>query len=335
MLHRNGTFRWMLCRGAAVRDSDGAVTRLAGSLTDITDAKLADALTGDYSRVSAPPMPSHISPGRRWRGSQTTSSQSFWRTSPTRAMRSGWRTGCDQRWPQRQFGPEAPRVICVNVSARQLAHVDLASDIEAILRDTGLAPSSLKLEITESAYIGDVHAAETTLKRMQSIGIEWSIDDFGTGYSSLSYLHQLQAETVKVDQLARMKSTVGLARRGTAVATKTGGGRDAVYAGRDSAHCLAPWRCGHVHHRRIRTRAPGGRDRPVCCRVGEWSHCSLNGNDLSHQAIDRRRGDRLIVGHAVNATAQPVPDPKRVGPPVSGPHANRPARIESSILRIL
>ncbi len=58
----------------------------------------------------------------------------------------------------------------------------------------------MKLEIIESAYIDDVAAAQTTLKRMQSIGIGWSIDDFGTGYSSLSYLHRLQADTVKVDR---------------------------------------------------------------------------------------------------------------------------------------
>ena len=51
ILHRNGLFRWMLCRGAAVRDRDGAVTRLAGSLTDITDAKVADALTGLPNRL--------------------------------------------------------------------------------------------------------------------------------------------------------------------------------------------------------------------------------------------------------------------------------------------
>ena len=51
ILHRNGTFRWVLCRGAAVRDRHGAVTRLAGSLTDITDAKLADALTGLPNRL--------------------------------------------------------------------------------------------------------------------------------------------------------------------------------------------------------------------------------------------------------------------------------------------
>ena len=51
MLHRNGTFRWVLCRGAAVRNADGRATRLAGSLTDITDAKVADALTGLPNRL--------------------------------------------------------------------------------------------------------------------------------------------------------------------------------------------------------------------------------------------------------------------------------------------
>ena len=69
-----------------------------------------------------------------------------------------------------------------------------------ILDETGLEPSKLKLEITESAFIGDVGRAEATLARLQSMGVEWSIDDFGTGYSSLSYLHRLQANTVKVDR---------------------------------------------------------------------------------------------------------------------------------------
>jgi len=51
LLHRNGTFRWVLCRGAAVRNADGRATRLAGSLTDITDAKVSDALTGLPNRL--------------------------------------------------------------------------------------------------------------------------------------------------------------------------------------------------------------------------------------------------------------------------------------------
>jgi diguanylate cyclase (GGDEF)-like protein/PAS domain S-box-containing protein len=99
-----------------------------------------------------------------------------------------------------RFGKDAPHVMCVNVSCRQLADVDLAGEIEAILESTGLEASRLKLEITESAFISDVGAAEATLKRLQSIGVEWSLDDFGTGYSSLSYLHRLQADTVKVDR---------------------------------------------------------------------------------------------------------------------------------------
>jgi EAL domain-containing protein (putative c-di-GMP-specific phosphodiesterase class I) len=101
---------------------------------------------------------------------------------------------------QRQFGTRAPGVMCVNISSRQFADGDLASEVESILRDTGLHPSHLKLEITESAFIGDVPAAQVTLNRLQAIGVEWSLDDFGTGYSSLNHLHQLRVDTVKIDR---------------------------------------------------------------------------------------------------------------------------------------
>jgi len=101
---------------------------------------------------------------------------------------------------QQAFGARAPGIMCVNVSRRQFVDGDLAGEVEAILRETGLPPSSLKLEITESAFIGDVRAAQVTLKRLQDIGVEWSIDDFGTGYSSLNHLHQLHVNTVKIDR---------------------------------------------------------------------------------------------------------------------------------------
>jgi len=100
----------------------------------------------------------------------------------------------------RQFGHLAPGFVCVNVSAGQFGECDLAAEVEIILNETGLPPSRLKLEITESAFLGDVARAEATLASLQSMGVEWSIDDFGTGYSSLSYLHRLQANTVKVDR---------------------------------------------------------------------------------------------------------------------------------------
>ncbi len=101
---------------------------------------------------------------------------------------------------QRQFGSAAPAVVCVNVSSRQFADEELSSHIEMTLRELGLHPSRLKLEITESAFLGDITAAQYTLQRVQAMGIEWSLDDFGTGYSSLSHLHRLKVDTVKIDR---------------------------------------------------------------------------------------------------------------------------------------
>ncbi len=111
------------------------------------------------------------------------------------------RDGCRQlaEW-QRTFGPAAPDAVCVNVSSRQFLDAGLANTIEEVLASTGLSASSLKLEVTESAFIGDVNAARATVERLQGIGIEWSLDDFGTGYSSLSHLHRLRLDTVKVDR---------------------------------------------------------------------------------------------------------------------------------------
>jgi diguanylate cyclase (GGDEF)-like protein/PAS domain S-box-containing protein len=401
--HRNGLFRWMLCRGAAVRDADGKVTRLAGSLTDITDAKVADVLTGLPNRLlfvdlldraiartqrrqdelfaililgldrfkavsnslgpltadrllvavagrlqlalSAPdseaqPQPrvtlarlggdeftilleeivdasdavklaerlratllepfdidghqvftsaavgitvsttGYLRPEdalqdaaialHRAKGEAATACELFDPAMRERAvsrlqMETDLRNAIDRqefevvyqpivalatgrisgfealaRWrhPERglvspvefipvaedtglirqlgriilvescrrmvdwqeRLGPKAPVIMCVNVSSRQLAQLDLADEIEAVMRETRLESSWLKLEITESAFITDVWAAEATLRRMQGLGVEWSLDDFGTGYSSLSYLHRLQADTVKIDR---------------------------------------------------------------------------------------------------------------------------------------
>ena len=153
---------------------------------------------------------------------------------------------------QRQFGQAAPLVMCVNVSASQFAQADLAAEIEAILRETGLRPSSLKLEITESAFIGDVATAEATLKRLQAIGVKWSIDDFGTGYSSLSYLHRLQADTVKVDR--SFVSRIGAEAKGSEmvgaiVALAHNLGMDVVAEGVETVEQLSELRalgCGHA-----------------------------------------------------------------------------------------
>jgi len=121
---------------------------------------------------------------------------------------------CEQmvRW-QRQFGDHAPAVVCVNVSSKSFADPALVSDVTAILERTGLSPSHLKLEITESAFINDLATARTILDRAQAMGIELSLDDFGTGYSSLSHLHGLQIDTVKIDR--SFVGRMGIERHGS------------------------------------------------------------------------------------------------------------------------
>jgi EAL domain-containing protein (putative c-di-GMP-specific phosphodiesterase class I) len=98
------------------------------------------------------------------------------------------------------FGAAAPQVMCANVSSRQLAATDLTSEIAGTLRTSGLTAANLKLEITESAFIHDMPAAQRVLDGTRALGVAWSLDDFGTGYSSLSFLHRLQVDTVKVDR---------------------------------------------------------------------------------------------------------------------------------------
>jgi diguanylate cyclase (GGDEF)-like protein/PAS domain S-box-containing protein len=114
---------------------------------------------------------------------------------------------------QRRLGPAAPHAISVNVSSLRFRQGDLVSDIKAVLRDTGLEPSRLTLEITERAVIGDLSAAQLTLSGLSAIGVQWSLDDFGTGYSSLSYLHRLHVDTLKLDR--SFVSRIGLEHAGS------------------------------------------------------------------------------------------------------------------------
>ncbi|WP_127585432.1 putative bifunctional diguanylate cyclase/phosphodiesterase [Paenibacillus koleovorans] len=89
--------------------------------------------------------------------------------------------------------------VTVNVSPRQFKDSLLADTIESILKETGLEPAYLKLEITESMTL-DIPQAIQTLLRLKRIGILIAVDDFGTSYSSLSYLKQLPIDIIKIDQ---------------------------------------------------------------------------------------------------------------------------------------
>ncbi len=90
--------------------------------------------------------------------------------------------------------------ISVNLSARQLARTELVSDVAGALSSTGLPPSMLCLEITESVLMDDVEMSLAAIRSLKALGIRLSIDDFGTGYSSLGYLKRLPVDAVKVDR---------------------------------------------------------------------------------------------------------------------------------------
>ncbi len=90
--------------------------------------------------------------------------------------------------------------VAVNLSPRQFQQPDLLQLIERALKETGLDPASLELEVTESSVMKNAESAINTLRELRDMGIRISIDDFGSGYSSLSYLKHLPIDVLKIDQ---------------------------------------------------------------------------------------------------------------------------------------
>jgi EAL domain-containing protein (putative c-di-GMP-specific phosphodiesterase class I) len=102
------------------------------------------------------------------------------------------------RWQRAH--PGWPMSIAVNVSARQLAGGTLLRHVAEALSESGLAPSSLVLEVTETALVTDPDAVAERLAELRALGVRLALDDFGTGYSSLSYLRQFDVDVLKIDR---------------------------------------------------------------------------------------------------------------------------------------
>ena len=110
-------------------------------------------------------------------------------------------TACRQVLEWHEQRPDArPIDISVNLSARQVAHRDLADSVAEILDRTGLEPARLKLEITESVLVEESASATATLEALSKIGVRLILDDFGTGYSSLAYLNRFPFDGLKIDR---------------------------------------------------------------------------------------------------------------------------------------
>lgn len=116
----------------------------------------------------------------------------------------GWwvlREACRQMMHWQQNIAEAAEMwVTVNVSVKQLMQGDIIDQIRFALGDTGLPPTALRLEITESMLIEHSDRVADILEQIRALGIRVSMDDFGTGYSSLSYLQRLPVDALKIDR---------------------------------------------------------------------------------------------------------------------------------------
>ncbi len=117
--------------------------------------------------------------------------------------------------------------VSVNVSPRQLSHPYFVEQVKDAIEQTGIRPSQLKLELTESFILKDMQDAIEKMQELRGIGIRFAMDDFGTGYSSLSHLKCLPLEQLKIDQsfvrdIARDKNSRVMVRTIISIASNFG-----------------------------------------------------------------------------------------------------------------
>jgi diguanylate cyclase (GGDEF)-like protein/PAS domain S-box-containing protein len=143
-------------------------------------------------------------------------------------------------WQQRE--PSRRHLfVSVNLSPRQFTHSDLVATVKSVLEDTGLAGSSLRLELPESVVMQNPEGAARTLRKLQEMGVSLCLDDFGTGYSSLNYLHDFPVDTLKIDRtfIARMSGDADRDVVGIIVALARNLGMQAVAEGVETEEQLA------------------------------------------------------------------------------------------------
>lgn len=101
---------------------------------------------------------------------------------------------------QEAFPRPVPLTMSVNLSVKQLAHPSLVEDIQRTIEASGIAPGTLRLELTESSVMSNIDYSKDVLSRLRALRIGIELDDFGTGYSSLSYLRTIRFDSLKIDR---------------------------------------------------------------------------------------------------------------------------------------
>ena len=146
------------------------------------------------------------------------------------------RTACRQAAHWERAG--APLRQSVNLSARQLSERGLVESVRCILRETGLSPCLLDLELTETALVAQGEAVVECLAALRALGVRISLDDFGTGYSSLAHLRRFPLDVLKVDR-SFVQGLIALETRGISEASRSARQDQAVVrAIIDMAHAL-------------------------------------------------------------------------------------------------
>ncbi|CAA9247825.1 MAG: diguanylate cyclase/phosphodiesterase (GGDEF & EAL domains) with PAS/PAC sensor(s) [uncultured Acidimicrobiales bacterium] len=104
------------------------------------------------------------------------------------------------QWHAAHPRPDRALSITINLSARQFLDPGLLGDVAAALENTGVAPGSVVLELTETMLMHDIEETIDTLRALKRLGVRLALDDFGTGYSSLSYLRRFPIDILKIDR---------------------------------------------------------------------------------------------------------------------------------------
>ena len=110
------------------------------------------------------------------------------------------RRACEQLAAWRQARPSSELGLNVNLSSRQLSEEDTAAYVGEVIKESGVAPRHLHLELTEDALVSSSPDVRRTIRELANLGVDLHIDDFGTGYSSLAYLQSVPSHTLKLDR---------------------------------------------------------------------------------------------------------------------------------------
>ena len=90
--------------------------------------------------------------------------------------------------------------VAVNIAGVHLSRYDIVADVEAAIRDAGISPDRLRIEITETQLVDDLHVAADAMRQLAALGVSVVIDDYGTGFSSIAYLRELPLRAIKIDR---------------------------------------------------------------------------------------------------------------------------------------